>query len=364
MLYFSNFRASDPYLAFTVGRKKIGLAVPMEYARMEKESSFDEVLLLSEIREGAAHRFKLKKGIVPDDRHVVSHLAALYGIEEFRVGSRFPAGLAFELQDAGLNITVEGTGDLLPERECKSAAEVEALRKANRASAAGLAAVTKVLAESKIRGGMVVHNGTALTSERLREIIGNATMAEGAVALDTVAASGDQACDCHNAGSGPIRAGELIVVDIFPRRIEDGYWGDMTRTYLKGKASDAQRRLVRTVKRGHEIGIGLIRPGVTGGKVQEAVEKFFAKEGYRTIKNSREPEGFFHALGHGVGLEVHEGPSIRPGAKQRLRKGMVVTVEPGLYYRGLGGVRIEDMVHVVSGGSELLSSSPYEWEIP
>jgi Xaa-Pro aminopeptidase len=364
MLYFSSFRASDPYLAFTVGKKKIGLAVPMEFSRMEKESTFDEVLLLPEIREGAARRFNLKKGVVPDDGQVVKHLAELYGIREFRIGSRFPAGLAFKMKDAGLRITVAENGNLLPQRECKTASEVEALRKGNRASAAGFKAVTRTLTEAKIRDGFVVHNGSVLTSERLREIISQATLAEGAVSLDTIAASGDQACDCHNAGTGPIRAGELIVVDIFPRRIEDGYWGDMTRTYLKGKASDAQRRLVRTVKRGHELGVRLIRPGVTGGKVQEAVEAFFAKEGYKTVKNSREPEGFFHALGHGVGLEVHEGPAIRPGAKQRLRKGMVVTVEPGLYYRGLGGVRIEDMVHVIGGGNELISSAPYKWEIP
>jgi Xaa-Pro aminopeptidase len=364
MLYFSRFRASDPYLAFSLGNKRIGLTVPMEFARMEKQSAFDEVLLLSEIREAAACRFKLPKGTIPDDRHLVMHLAKVHGISEFRVGSRFPAGLAFQLKDAGLKITVAANGDLLPQRECKTAGEVESLRQGNRASAAGMRAVSKTLAESKIRNGLVVHQGRILTSERLRELIGQATLAHGAVALDTIAAGGDQACNCHEAGTGPIRAGELIVVDIFPRRIADGYWGDMTRTFLKGQASDAQRRLVRTVKRGHELGIRMIRPGITGGKLQEAVESFFAKEGYKTVKNSREPEGFFHALGHGVGLQVHEGPSVRPGARNRLKKGMVVTVEPGLYYRGLGGVRIEDVIHVVSGGSEKISSAPYKWEIP
>jgi Xaa-Pro aminopeptidase len=364
MLYFSRFRSSDPYLAFSAGKRKIGLTVPMEYSRMKQESAFDEVLLLPEVREGAARRFKLTKGQVPDDCQLVRHLAKLYGISEFRVGARFPAGLAFKLRDAGLKITVAEVGKLLPQREFKTAAEVEALRKGNRASAAGFRVVAKTLTESRIRNGRLMHQGRILTSERLRDLIAQATLAEGAVALDTIAAAGDQACDCHNAGYGPIRAGELIVVDIFPRRVEDGYWGDMTRTYLKGRASDAQRRMVRTVKRGHELGISLIKPGVTGGRVQEAVESFFAKEGYQTVKNSRDPEGFFHALGHGVGLQVHEEPAIRPGAKDKLRSGMVVTVEPGLYYRGLGGCRIEDVVHVVPGGNEVISSAPYKWEIP
>jgi len=364
MLYFSRFHASDPYLAFTHGNKKIGLAVPMEYARMENESAFDEVLLLSELRDGAVKRFKLPKGPLPDDSYVVRHLAKLYDIREFYVGSRFPAGLAFKLKNAGLKITVAENGDFLPERLCKTADEVEALRKGNRASAAGHRAVAKTLTESKIRNGVLVHQGRVLTSERLREIISMATLAGGAVALDTIAAFGDQACDCHNAGEGPIRANELIVVDIFPRRIDDGYWGDMTRTFLKGTASDAQRRLVRTVKRGHEIGMKLVKPGVTGGKIQQAVEDFFAKEGYKTVKNSREPEGFFHAIGHGIGLEVHEGPSVRPNAKQKLKKGMVITIEPGLYYRGLGGCRIEDVMHVTKDGGEKISSAPYKWEIP
>lgn len=364
MLYLSRFHSSDPYLAFTIGDRKFGLAVPMEFARMKKQSTFDEVLLLSEIRDEAAKRFKLPKGTVPDDCQVVQHLAKVYGIRGFHVGARFPAGLAFKLRDAGLRITVAENGNLFPQRECKTAAEVAALRKGNRASAAGLRAVAKTLAEAKIRDGKLVHAGETLTSERLRDIISLATLAEGALALDTIAAAGDQACDCHEVGHGPLRAGELIVVDIFPRRIADGYWGDMTRTFLKGKASDAQRRLVRTVKRGHELGMRLIKPGVTGGEVQEAVEAFFAKEGYKTVKNSREPEGFFHALGHGVGLQVHEGPAIRPGAKNRLQQGMVVTVEPGLYYRGLGGVRIEDVVHVTKDGNEKISSAPYKWEIP
>ena len=363
MLYFSRFNASDPYLAFTIGKKKFGLAVPMEFSRMQNESSFDEVLLLSEIREGAVKQFKLPKGSMPDDCHVVRHLAKIYDIREFLVGSRFPAGLAFKLKDAGLKITVAENGDLFPERLCKTADEVEALRKGNRASAAGHHAVAKTLTEAKIRNGVLVHQGRVLTSERLRDIISMATLAEGAVALDTIAAFGDQACDCHNAGTGPIRANELIVVDIFPRRIADGYWGDMTRTFLKGTASDAQRHLVRTVKRGHELGMKMVKPGVTGGKIQQAVEDLFAKEGYKTVKNSREPEGFFHAIGHGIGLDVHEGPSVRPNATQKLKKGMVITIEPGLYYRGLGGCRIEDVMHVTQDGGEKISSAPYKWEI-
>ncbi len=363
MRYFSRFNAADPYLAFTVGRKSYALSSTMEYGRMVSESAFDEILLQPEIERGAARRFKLPKGTRPDDCQLVRHLAALYQIREFRVGARFPAGLFSALQQAGVRITVEQNGGLFPQRQCKTADEVALLRKGNRASAAGFRVVAKTLSESTVRGGKLIHQGKVLTSERLRELISHACLDAGALAVDTIASPGDQACDNHLAGHGPIRAGELIVVDIFPRRQADGYWGDMTRTYLKGRASDAQRRLVRTVRRAHQLAIGMIRPGVRGGKVHEAVEQFFAGEGYETDREGPTPKGFFHALGHGVGVEIHEDPFMRAGESWKFKKGNVLTVEPGLYYRGLGGCRIEDVVHVVPGGNEKISSAPYRWEI-
>jgi Xaa-Pro aminopeptidase len=364
MLYFSRFQAHDPYLAFSVGGKRIAVTHAMEYGLMVKESAFDEILLLNEVREGAARRFKLPKDKVPDLHEMVLHLARLHNIPNFKVGDRFPAGLARKLRESGMTLEIANGSGLFPERQIKTAAEVAALRKGNKASEAGFRVVAKTLVESKIRNGKLVHGGSILTAERLRDLISHAALDCGALAMHTIAAPGDQAVDNHCVGHGPIRAGELIVVDIFPRRIEDGYWGDMTRTYLKGKASDAQRRLVRTVKKAHQLGIAMIKPGVTGGKVHDAVQSFFDKEGYETVRNSRNPKGFFHALGHGVGLEIHEEPIMRSKAPCKLRKGMVVTVEPGLYYEGLGGCRIEDTVHLVPGGCELISRAPYKWEIP
>jgi Xaa-Pro aminopeptidase len=112
------------------------------------------------------------------------------------------------------------------------------------------------------------------------------------------------------------------------------------------------------------LAIGMIKPGVIGGKVHDAVQAFFDKEGYETVRDSKQPKGFFHALGHGVGLEIHEEPIMRAKAPFKIRKGMVLTIEPGLYYQGLGGCRIEDVVHVIPDGCELISRAPYKWEIP
>ncbi len=364
MWYFSRFNAFDPYLAFSVDGRRIAVIPSTEYGRMAKESVFDEILLFNEVSEGAASRFKLPKGKLPGLHQMVLHLAELHDIPNFQVSSRFPLGMARKLRESGMTLDIANGSGLFPERQIKTPAEVEALRNGNKASAAGFRVVAKTLAESKIRNGKLVHGGSVLTSERLRALISHAALDAGALATHTIVSPGDQAVDNHCVGHGPIHAGELIVVDIFPRRIEDGYWGDMTRTYLKGKASDAQRRLVRTVKKAHQLAIEAIKPGVTGGKVHDAVQAFFDREGYETVRESRKPKGFFHALGHGVGLEIHEEPVLRSKATCKLRKGMVVTVEPGLYYEGLGGCRIEDMVHVVPGGCELISKAPYKWEIP
>ena len=364
MLYFSRFQAFDPYLAFTVEGRRFAVINAGEFGRMAKESAFDEILLLNEVQNGAAKRFKLPEGKQPELHQMVLHLAELHGIPTFRVGSRFPVGLARKLRVAGMTLEIADDNGLFPERQIKTAVEVEALRKGNKASEAGFRIVTKTLTESKIRNGLLIHGGKVLTAERLRELINHAVLDAGAMAQHTIAAPGDQAVDNHCVGHGPLRAGELIVVDIFPRRIEDGYWGDMTRTYLKGRASDAQRRLVHTVRNAHKLAINMIKPGLACGKVHDAVQAFFDKEGYETARDRKQPTGFFHALGHGVGLEIHEEPIMRTNSPFKLRKGMVITVEPGLYYHGLGGCRIEDVVHVVPGGCELISRAPYKWEIP
>ena len=364
MLYFSRFQSSDPFLAFSVCDRRFGVITAGEYGRMVKESALDELLLLNEVREAAAKRFRLPAGKVAEVHQLVLHLADLYEIPGFRVSSRFPAGLARKLEVAGLALDIADGEGLFPERQIKTPAEVEALRKGNKASEAGFRIVAKTLAESTIRNGTLVFGGSTLTSERLRDLICHAALDVGGMALHTIAAPGDQAIDNHCVGHGPIRAGELIVVDIYPRRMADGYWGDMTRTFMKGRASDAQRSLVHTVKSAHKLSIDMIKPGVTGGKVHDAVQTFFDKEGYETVRNSRTPQGFFHALGHGVGLEIHEDPFMRSGSAWKFRKGMVITVEPGLYFPGLGGCRIEDVVHVVPGGCELLSKASYKLEIP
>jgi Xaa-Pro aminopeptidase len=269
--------------------------------------------------------------------------------------------LAFALRDLGVRIEVVEE-ELFPERECKTEAEAEAIRVGNRAAAAGFRAVERILRGAKIEGRRLRHNGRVVTSEYVQRAIGVACLEKGAVATQPIVAGGDQACDPHCRGNGPLRPHELIIVDIFPRVMKTGYHGDMTRTYLKGHPSEAQKALYETVFTAEQWALGEHRSRKSGAGIYDGVVKRFEDAGYRTGRDNGVPVGFIHGLGHGLGLDVHEAPRVnRKGS--RLRSGQVITVEPGLYYPGLGGVRVEDVVRVTGKGPEMLSKHPYRWRI-
>jgi Xaa-Pro aminopeptidase len=359
LLYFGRFFAPDPFPAFTQGRKRYAVLNALEISRGRKESVFDEVLSLEEWKEKATKRYDGKPAGMPE---TIATLAAEFGIEAFDVAPDFPLGLARALEARGLRIEVAKEG-LFLERTCKDRQEAEAIRQGNRCSAAGIRAAERLLRRATIRNGKIMHANRYLTSERLKEEIEIACLRAGAVSSHTIAAGGDQACDPHCRGHGVLRANELIIVDVFPRVTATGYHGDMTRTFLKGRASEEQKRLIETVREAQKNALAQVKAGVAGNTIHRAVVRFFTEAGYETKTRGGRPEGFFHGTGHGLGLEIHEAPRVSVGGP-RLRAGQVVTIEPGLYYPGLGAVRIEDVVWVRGDGAELLSDYPYRWRIP
>jgi Xaa-Pro aminopeptidase len=149
-----------------------------------------------------------------------------------------------------------------------------------------------------------------------------------------------------------LKANSLIIIDIFPRSAASGYYGDLTRTVLRGRASDEQRRLWETVNDGQALALKKMKPGVDGLKLHKEVQQFFVNRGYPTELRDGRQTGFFHGTGHGLGLEIHEFPRFQ---KTVFKTGQVLTVEPGLYYPGLGGTRTEDVVAVTKNGIRMLS---------
>jgi Xaa-Pro aminopeptidase len=185
---------------------------------------------------------------------------------------------------------------------------------------------------------------------------------DGLLAQHTIVACGEAGCDPHNEGSGPLRAGQSIIIDIFPRDEASRYHADITRTVVKGRASDMLRKMYRAVAAGQERAFALLRDGSDGEAIQRAVQAALEGHGFQSGEVNGRMQGFFHGTGHGLGLEVHELPRISK-LPTTLRSRNVVTVEPGLYYPGIGGVRIEDVVVVTETGCTNLTRYPKELEV-
>jgi Xaa-Pro aminopeptidase len=200
----------------------------------------------------------------------------------------------------------------------------------------------------------LVLDGKRLTSEMLRTAIEHVFLEHGCHSGETIVSCGEDAAYPHHRGAGLLRAGEPIVIDIFPRDTASGYFFDMTRTVVKGTPRKELRALFAAVRRSQLAGIAAVKPGRKASDVHAACAGVFTALGYRTTDD----EGFIHSTGHGLGLSIHERPSLSPKSDEVLQPGMVVTVEPGLYYRDIGGVRIEDTVLVTRGGCANLTNLP------
>jgi Xaa-Pro aminopeptidase len=359
MLYFGRVEVHDPFIAFGAGRKKITIQSSLEFGRVKRTGDFDEVLSYEDWLARARQRYGRKAGI-PE---IIACAARHYGIRKFRVPATLPARLHLDLTQLGLKL-VFPDGLLFPEREIKTAREAECIREGNRLCSLGFATAEKILRAAGIKGRTLVHRGKVLTSERLRFELETAIREQGGDPRDTIVAGGDQACDPHERGSGPLRPHELIIIDIFPRVTKTGYHGDMTRTYLKGRPREVQRRLVETVREAQKRALKAIHAGVDGRAVHAACSDCFVEAGYETKRTKSGAVGFIHGTGHGLGLAVHDpGGRMSPSMSYPLKAGSVMTVEPGLYYPGLGGCRWEDVVWVTASGSKMLSKHPYQWEL-
>jgi Xaa-Pro aminopeptidase len=254
-------------------------------------------------------------------------------------------------------------GPFFKDREIKTADEVRKISEALGLAEQGMQAAIKVLRAARIgRDGFLWQRGDKLTSEHIQGVINAAIAVLGGTANHTIVACGNQGCDPHEAGHGPLKAHRPIILDIFPRDARTGYWGDITRTVVRGRASEPVKALYATVAKGQEIAFQKLRDGVNSQDIHEAVHASFRKAGFVTRRRGGRMQGFFHGTGHGLGLEIHELPRVS-SVDVTLRAGNVVTVEPGLYYWGIGGVRLEDVALIQARGARNLTTFPKVLEI-
>ena len=365
--HLSGFLAPDAVICLRVASKSYLAVSSLEYGRAAKEAPVDELLSYDELEITRLAR-ELKSG-------AKAYAAAIANLLE-RLGAMgspiaVPPGLgvvyADELRARGVTLApdrvlFEGL------RRSKTEAEISNIEKTQAAVEAACAHARSILEESDLGSDdSLIWRGEPLTSELLRSEIDVELLRRGCAADGTIAAGGPQGADPHERGHGPLKAGESIIVDIFPIDLSTRYYSDMTRTFVKGEPNEGFRKMYDAVLESQGAALSMIKAGVNGRDVHRKVADVLHEAGYKTNVHDQEPgkpltEGFFHGTGHGVGLEIHEAPRIAP-VDEELIPGDVVSVEPGVYDPEIGGVRIEDLVVVTEDGCRNLTRFSKEFVV-
>ena len=343
LLYWGRMSSSDPFLAFEVNGKRSAIVSELEFEHFRAHSAFDQVFLLQEFTES---------------QYLIDLIEAItqrYPGQPLVLPETFPAKWLLQIQEKNIDYVVQ-SGNFVPERSVKRDDEINEIRDACNTISKAFEQVQSMLADANDVDGKLYLSGDLLTSERVRHEIERICFENGAIAKNTIVSCGKSSACPHMQGTGALRSNEFIVVDIFPRKIISGYYGDMTRTFLKGHPSEMQQAMYNAVLQVHDHAINLVHAGAEASEIHQRNLALFDTMGYTTSDGM----GFFHATGHGVGLNIHESPNIGR-SNHELRAGEVVTIEPGLYYPDIGGVRIEDVLVVRKDESELLSTFPYDW---
>src|SRR5436190_6615904 len=351
MLYAVGMFVPDPFIYLRLRGKCHVVMNDLEIDRARKEARHCKIISWSQCVKQLERAGQKKISAA----RIIRFILQQKRITKLAVPGSFPLGLAEELRKLKVKIKCK-RGAFFPERARKSAEEVKRISGALMMAEVGLAEGIQALKNSKVgRNRRLIYRNNPLTSEKLRAIIDTAILQAGGIANHTIVAGGEQACDPHQVGHGRLRGREPIIIDVFPRSQRTGYFGDITRTVVKGRASEAVRKLYDTVERGQEAAFEAMKHNVATADIHKKVQELFTSEGYKTGRHNGRMQGFFHGTGHGVGMEIHEAPRVGPNSKDRLLTGHVVTIEPGLYYSGLGGVRLEDLAQVTSNGPRNLT---------
>jgi Xaa-Pro aminopeptidase len=373
LIYADSFRSADmrhavplavpdPFLYAEQGSGRHVFCSSMEAGRLRELGLFEvhphEELGMDEL---------IASGLAPGEIDAQLGLRAVdsLGIQRATVPGNFPVWLADRLRAAGVELDVDQ--ELFDDRRrSKTEAQVAGIRRAQRAAEAAMDACRELLRRSEIRGDELVLDGEPLTVERVKAEMNVAFAAHDTTADEYIVAPGAQGAKGHDMGSGPIRPSTPLVVDIFPRDNASAVYTDMTRTFVVGEVPDDVREWHRLCKEALDRANGEIRAGVEARSVFDGTCEIFEAAGEPTQRTKKPgqtlSDGFFHGLGHGVGLEVHEEPSMGRLARKKLVAGDVVTVEPGLYRSGYGGVRLEDIVLVTENGADVITHYPYDLE--
>ncbi|MEF8819434.1 MAG: Xaa-Pro peptidase family protein [Haloferacaceae archaeon] len=353
--YVTGFDAPDPFFAVWTPEGVHLLVSELEYGRAKTESRAVSVARLSDYD----YRDRLEEvGRRAAQASVAVDWLADHGVAAVRTPDRFPLGTADRLRDRGVSVETDPGDAVESARAVKTETEIDNVRAAQRANEAAFAAAGALIRAADTVDGVLHDGGDPLTSERVKVEIERTLLEHGCGLDETIVACGADAADPHDRGSGPLRAGEPIVVDIFPRSKATGYHADTTRTWVRGEPTETLAEWHRLTDEARAAALDAVEPGATGADVHAAACEVYEDAGLPTLRTDPAAEtGFIHSTGHGVGLAVHELPRVAPDGDE-LEPGNVITVEPGLYDPAVGGVRVEDIVVVREDGYENLTTLP------
>ena len=361
ILWRTGFLAGDPIVY--VERDGVGtLVVPsMELGRARLQGGVKDVRSLNDF---GFTEIRHADGEPAAYAAVVGALLKELGTDRVVVEPDCPLWLARVLE--AHDIVVEADEELFAkEMRRKTPEEQEMILRSQRAGQKGMDAAQEMLAAAEVRDGALYLDGEPLTSERVIAGIDIALLAEGCVGDGTIVAGGPGGADPHVSETGHLRAGEPVIVDIFPVHKGTRYYGDMTRTFVVGEPNETWLKMYDATLAAYKAALAMLRDGVNGRDVHLAVCQTYVDAGFdTTVKGYSNPgaPSFIHGTGHGLGLEIHEWPRLSD-VDVTLREGDVVTIEPGLYDPTIGGVRIEDSVVITADGYRNLTDYPTTWKL-
>lgn len=350
--YASGYTCMDAVMLVDHDDKLYGWFPSTEIEKAKKSSKVDVFYNLSD----AIGKLKFNKKTLLKSTIIADWLRE-NGVNSIEVSELMPVIEADNLRNEGIDVRVIQE-PLYKIREVKNESEYQFIKENSSLNCQVMGEIEEIIGASSVDNKkQLIYNNEILTSEFLQQYILKSFIDKGLFSDTAIVSIGDQCVDPHEYGKGPVYANQSIIVDIYPKNRYNYYYTDMTRTFCKGKVGDELKKLYNIVKEAQQLGIDLIRDGSDGDIIHQKIMDLFLMNNYHTDIIDGVLQGFFHGTGHGLGLECHESPYISSN-HYRLVKGNVVSVEPGLYYLGIGGVRIEDLVYVTSDGCEVLT--PYK----
>jgi len=359
LLYVTGRAITVPFIYLRLRGKCLAVVPDLELKRARRQLRQCEILSITAYQRRLKNSRRRWDGFAP----VIREILREHRLKKVVVPGNFPLALARDLRNLKVKLKLQES-PLFPSREFKTANEIKRISATLTMAEVGLAEGMLALRTAKVgRDRRLTYHNAPLTAEKLRAIIDTATLQAGGRPSSTVVACGRQSSDPNEWGHGPLRANEPIILDVAPKSRKTGYNAAITRTVVKGRASEAVRQLHNAVCRAQELAVTKLRAHSHAITLHRTLQRFFDKEGFSSHHRNGQFEGFIHGTGHGLGLELYEQPRIDAGSTDVILPSQVLALEPALYFRSHGGVRLEDVVQVTANGARNLTKFEKNLEV-